>query len=943
MAEALTPKQRSAIARATQKPELRQILFRKAVGVHWFKAFEEAGFLDPADIPPPEPAKKEGYVDIPFWPVTEYLVATSDQLNAPGNEYFARRFLGFIRAATRHAIEQGFSNYRVWWQFSKVVRNIPPQLIELDDLALFDYWLDDKYERGLVAENLGEHWLVELLDRKNEHCNKLAESFLAVLFEVKLIDKSIGDRTQQKAMLRYDSWHARKIVQNAGAKVGQVLRSRALEIFRVSLEKILGLGDKDRWSPLWRPAIEDHEQNQRSDDAEDILVEGMRNALLAFVSEAPIEARDYVEHLLDGGFETIRRIAIYSIDQRFVQLGELVPQVLTASHFKSTFRHEMWHLLKNHYRQFSGEERAKVLEMIDSLVEVDEDGRKNDGATAYKRAIWLKAIHNYGNDESRLYQECVGKVGGEPEHPDFSSYMTSGWVDHKSPIPKDDLLSMEVDELVARLGSYRDPGKFREPGLEGLTKALRQILKASPTRYFGQLHKFVGLDLPFVHEVIEAYSELWTEEAQLPWEEIWQNLLAFCEEIVRQDKFWIEGGSRKSNAFVANKHWVVGSIGRLIENGTKSDEHAFSERYLDRAQRILLVLLEKEAGEEFSIEGDAVSIAINSPRGRCIEAFFNLSLRSCRLADKQERSRAEVWAMLAPSYDAELKRADRGEYEFATLVVNYLPQFLYMSKEWVLRNLGTIFDPANYQRWLCAMEGYAYVNVVYQEIYGHLKERGHFIRALDDKNIKERVVEKIVQNIAIGFVNGYEDLDDQGSLIVKLLLRQDQEEISQLIWFMWSLRKGEDVKVTKKVFELWPRLLAAIDISSSKGKKLASKLATWTVFIDHIDGTNKPLILHAVEYAEGDYNSHDLLEMIARASKTQPREAYEIWLKLLVNSCTDFPEEAVRTALEAFAHSGAEGIRQAKDIVSAYLRGGNERPSLWLKEMTGSSVSLDKI
>jgi hypothetical protein len=263
-----------------------------------------------------------------------------------------------------------------------------------------------------------------------------------------------------------------------------------------------------------------------------------------------------------------------------------------------------------------------------------------------------------------------------------------------------------------------------------------------------------------------------------------------------------------------------------------------------------------------------------------------------------------------------------------------------MSKEWVLANVSKIFDQENYQKWLCAMNGYAYVNMVYEGIYDHLKKQGHFIRALDDENLKERVAEKIVQNVAIAFINGFEALNAEASLIHQLLQRRNPGELGQLIWFMWSLRKGKDSKVQDRIFELWPRLLGVIDLTSQDGKKLASKLCTWSVFIDEINNTNKPLILAIAACVERDYNSHDLLEMIARTSKAQPREAYEIWLKLLEGTYSDFPEEAVRTALANLAQSGAEGVRHAKDIVSAYLKGGNERPSLWLKEIldTGHSA-----
>lgn len=930
MDELLTPKQRSAIARAIQKPELRPILFRKAVGVHWFNAFEEAGFLNPADIPPPVPAKDEGYVNIPVWPITDYLVATSDQLRDPRNEGYAKRFLEFIRAATSYAMEHEFGNYRAWWQFSKIVRNFPPHLIDQTDSTLFEYWLDDKYERGLVAENLGEHWLVDLLDRNDEHCNALAMGLLSVLYEVKFVDKRYGDSNRQEAVLRFDSWHARKITQKAAPKAGQVLGRQAVEAFRCALDSILKTLNNDRWSSLWRAAIEEHEQNHVADDAEDILVAGMRDALLAFINVAPAEAKNYVAELLGSPFETIKRVALYAIDQRYQQLGGLVCQVLSGRYFTSNFRHEMWVLLHNHYQRFSGPERELVREIIAQVVQLDESGQQHEGATNYERSIWLNAIYEFGDAENRLYQECISVLGREPEHPEFASYTTSGWVEHESPIPKDELLSMEVDELVKRLESYKNTG----PGLEGLTKALREVVKASPTRFITQLDKFADLDLAYVYQLLEAYGELWTEKAFLPWDDIWQPLLAFCEHLIKQGRFWAAENALERSHFVANRYWVVGSIARLIENGTRSDEHAFSENYLDQAKAILIVLLANEKGDEFKPGSDVVSISINSPRGRCLEAFINLSLRACRLADKHGGDHAEVWKTLEPTYNAELARADIGEYEFATLVVNYLPNFLYMSKEWVLGNLSKIFDQENYQTWLCAMSGYAYVNTVYEGIYDYLKRQGHFTRALDDENLKERVVEKVVQNIAIGFINGFENLNDEASLIRQLLERRKQEELSQLIWFMWTLRKEGDTKVQSKVFELWPRLLTAIDTSSRDGKKLASRLSTWSVFIDKVDDANKPLILAVAGHVEDDYNSHVLLEMIARTSKAQPREAYEIWLKLLENTCTDFPEEAVRTALKAIAQSSAEGMRQAKDIVSTYLKGGNERPSIWLRELT---------
>ena len=602
------------------------------------------------------------------------------------------------------------------------------------------------------------------------------------------------------------------------------------------------------------------------------------------------------------------------------------------------------HLLHDHYEQFSGSEKGLVQKAIDELVELDENGQRREGVTAYRRAIWLSAIKDYGDDVTQLYRQCIDIMGGEPEHPDFSSYMSVGWVGHKSPFSKEELLSLDVSELVKLLGTYREtykpPQGFDEPNLEGLVKMLRQVVKAEPLRFYNQLHKFSESDLSFVYELIEAYRELWSENAQLPWDEIWGSLLKFCLDLANQDRFWYPENTEKRRSFVPNRHLIVSGIGSLIEAGTKSDEHAFSEKLLNQAEEVILILLKKEKGEEFKNDSDAVMVAINSPRGHCIEALINLTLRSCRLAKKQCGSYAAIWDHFQPIYDTELARAEDGEYEFATLVVNYLPNFLYMSNKWVLENLDNIFDQGNYQKWLCAMNGYAYVRPVNKDIYEHLKKNNHFVRALDDENIKKRVYEKIIQNIVVAYINDFEKLGDESSLVHQLLIRRKYQELSQLIWFFWSQWKDGDENIRAKIFELWPRLLDIIDTNTREGRKLASKLCDWSVFVDVVNEGNNQLLLTIAPFAEEEYNSHDLLESIAKISVNQPNKAYEIWLELLKGTSMDFPEEAVRAGLANLVRVGPEGVRMAKDIVSKYIRGGNERPSQWLQEIIGVAESV---
>jgi len=688
---------------------------------------------------------------------------------------------------------------------------------------------------------------------------------------------------------------------------------------------------------IWRPAIEEHEQNTLREEAENILLDAYRDSLTGCIATQPDRAREYVASLLGEEYQTIHRLAIYVIGANIHLFHNLIDRLLDKKYMESIYRHEMWHFLNRNFQECSEVQKHKVFEIILNITGTDDEGKIHEGTTAYNRAIWLAAIKNYGDEERQLYNENVAIAKTEPDHPDFSSYMSTGSIGHESPIPIEDLQALSVDALVETLKNYKDLGGFLEPGIEGLAKTVKQIVKTTPLRFYSRLIKFSELDLAYVYEIIEAYRDLWTEKRQLPWDDIWVYLLGFCSAVINQDRFWDLENTKQRVHFIANRYWIVSGIGRLLEAGTKSDDHAFSEDYLKEAEAIIVYLLQKEEGNEYNKGSDAVSVSINSPRGHCLEALINLTLRSCRLSDKRNnKDHSEVWAHFQPLYEAELARADmqKPEYEFTTLVMNYLPNFLYMSRDWVSVNLSRIFDQRHYLKWLCAIQGYAYVNTVYREIYQYLKEHGDFIKALDDENVKDQVEDKMIQNIAVGYIDGFEEYSDKNSLIGVIVTRKDYEELNHLISFFWTLQKKGDEKLRTKVYELWPRILQALDVSKKEGRRLASQLCLWSIFVDRIDDERRNLLLAIAPYADEAHNSYQLLKIIADISQTQPFDVYPIWMKMIEGASPDYPEEAVRQILTNLVKQGSEGLRKAKDVVSEYLKSGNEHPATWLREIT---------
>lgn len=936
MARQLTPKQRSAIERAKRTPELQPLLFRKAEGIEWLEPFEAAGFLDPLQMPAPKEGEQPGYVVVPAWPITDYLVSIAPQLGLPENLDVAERVINFLRGTTAHAKREGISNYRVWWQLSKVLCHLPVPLVQDADIAMVDHWLDDPYDRGLMSEVLGEQWLVQLFQSPTSGSKKLALSLIGLLYKATFVDEegrqTIGSAT--KISLRMEPWYAQKLTNAVANLSGKVLGEPAVIFFRETLERALTVLKNDPWSSIWRPAIEEHEQNRPHEDVEHVLIDAFRNSLDGFVENSHEHSNELVAALLKSNFTTIARIGIHTFNVHFKLLPDLQSEVIQPRFFSSNFRHELWHLLKNHYAEFSEETREKTIEVIRQL-RTDDSSDSASVSTAYEHAIWFSAIKDYSKSIQIEYSALINVTGGEPENPDFASYWKMGWVKDESPIASSDLETLPAPELIRKLNSFQEINQFDGPNLRGLTKALRQAVKSNPRRFTKDLQLLHELDLAFIYEIIEGLHDLWLEKASLPWNDIWRDLLSFLEHLVKRDAFWSAANGLERNSFVANRDWIVGAIGRLVESGCKSDSHAFSEEMTPRALSILTQLLNLQPGEKFELDSDAVSVAINSPRGRCLEALINLCLHSCRRAMSDKAKHEAAWQIFESIFEQELNRRTVNEYEFATLIANYLPNFLFMSKNWTTRNLARIFSYDDYLGWLCAMQGYAYVSTVYEEIYKFLRDQGHLFRALDDKHLADRVERSVIQQIAVAYLNDFEDLESKASALPRLIERNKSSELIELIRFIWTQHKNLEQtsdNLREKVFLLWQRIITTIDTSQREGQKVASHLCGFLSFVDEINDENRQLISAAIPFANQDHRAYEALRNISRLSAQQPVEAYSIWGQMIDRNPPSYPDESIEEALWNIFSLAPNGQKLATEIADRYLREGNEMPSKLIRK-----------
>ncbi|ETN91619.1 hypothetical protein U062_02148 [Gammaproteobacteria bacterium MOLA455] len=932
----LTIAEQNALESIVTKPELQAYFFSKIKKLKWFDEITAKGFLAPSKNPHPITTKDQ-YIETPGWHALEYLVTTSEHLKQPENRSYAKKFLAVIREVTDSAISEGFSNYRTWWQFSKIIRCIPLDLIDKEDFGRIRFWLGDLFDRSLIGNELGV-WLREMLANYVDDDKPHLLSLMSTIFEIKSV-KSRYSEEKLEAALFIDDYHAEKLIDAIAYRAGEVIGLDAVELFESKLHSALDIQNNDRWSAIWRPAIEEHEQNRTTYDALAIMVNAVRESMGAFIRNNPGEAGSHLDELVLNESHIKRRIGIYIAASNFKNITEeTVSNVVNADNFIDPYLHEMWWFLNWNYSNLIDVYQERVLDAISNISVKDEEGNEREQATAYKKSLWLSSIKEVDACTQALFQQAFDITKTEPDHPDFSSYSSSGSVIHESPIEVTELKVMlqNSEEFIRYLNAYDHVGFLDEPGLEGLVKAFGALITEVFEELPCHLSDFVRLELHFTHQIYTVFSGTWTNKRDVDWELFWTSILVFSATLINEESFWLKSTDQPQGAFVANRHWVIGGLSRLIESGCKNDEHGFPLMCIEPAKEVLEKILVRQKGEDFSVTSDAVSISINSPRGRCLEAYINLALYECRNKRPDSVNHEDIWATYEPIFSGELLRKERNEYEFATLVGNYLLNFRYLSDSWVDRNLPSIFDASNHQGWLCAVQGYSYVGRYDEKAYDYLKTSREFIRILDSEELKDRVEDRYINFIVLGYYYEKEALDDEGSLMGLLLDRNIPEELSAVVWFIWTLRNDEQPRVKAIVNELFPRLLQNITLNTQAGRKRASRLCLWADFFDEFAPDVISWLRTIASYAEEDFNTSHIIEALARLSETDAMEAYHLWMLVLQSRIYDYPDEPIKVIFRNLVDAGPAGKRAAKDIAGRYYTFGTSRPLGWLNEIIES-------
>src|SRR5699024_7322918 len=179
-----------------------------------------------------------------------------------------------------------------------------------------------------------------------------------------------------------------------------------------------------------------------------------------------------------------------------------------------------------------------------------------------------------------------------------------------------------------------------------------------------------------------------------------------------------------------------------------------------------------------------------------------------------------------------------------------------------------------------------------------------------EQNIRHENRERLIKFTGLNYF-----ISENPKAISYLIERWNDEEMANLVRFIWGLRDKIDDNQKEKVFELWQILYD--NLNDKPLKKVLSNLNYWSEYIDEIDEINEQFLIQCGPFACFNYNAPILVEQLSRLVENNPRSVAKIFIAILNDCVPDYDREHIKHIVEILKESGFD--EDVEELNETYL------------------------
>jgi len=663
----------------------------------WVDFLEEQGFFRH----PPEPFRIKDQIYFPDWPELSYLKRVT--ITAPSTVGPVARRISKLQVENPRTHEDLIAIATLLIQTGSVHGR------ELLNSEL--NWLATQERMLLRLPSL----LLEAAIASAEQIPGLALRTLRSVLSIEVSD-DVRNSMSSSSSHRTRSWDLREVlVRIPGQLLPLLPDANQMHLLGIACEFLLLVGAREADSQdlrridtsflMWRPAIEDHEQNG-ANSLRSWVIEAVRDIAEALLEKHGTRVLDELER---HGSRTLFRVSLYlrRVHTDIDPLGAAEVTGRSDILGDCVVQHELSGFLQEHFTSLPRESQVRYFNWLSKM----KDCR------AKQKHMWpiRESLSDTLLGEYRSYEAEFGEL----EHPDFPIHHGIAWIGPTSPTSLQEMKEMLIPELVSALNSWEyTPGDWHAPEPEGLARELASFASEDSGRVSAQAIELKKLQRPiYIRGIVQGLADAVKGGHPISWEPV----LEFCHWAVSQER---GEGPEGSGLEEFDRTWGPArkQIARLLQHGTSSTGSEVPFILKEQVWAILSILVqdsdpteEEEASRaEYS---DPSTIAINTTRGVALGAVFSYALWVTRHEKQQERSWAKfglssVQHLLEQMLESERSPAVR------SLFGKWLPYVLWIDQAWTEARIATILPVDRPDIWEATWDSYLmFTTTLYLEFW----------------------------------------------------------------------------------------------------------------------------------------------------------------------------------------------------------------------------------
>ncbi|MCE9653277.1 MAG: hypothetical protein K8Q89_09555 [Nitrosarchaeum sp.] len=557
--------------------------------------------------------RKENSYSFPFWPEAYYLERIASE---------KPDLVGKIILQTPTPKKDLEKNSTVLRNFVGAALKMPPKLGKLiAEKAILEKWRD-----GMISSVLDRELadlMIKLVDSEFETSLKLCDFLLDVTLMDTGIPDMISSSSRKDVRSIIDRYSYETILKENIPVLYEKDHDVVIQILAKKLSKANWLASKTRqelqkdpnqdMSFVWRPAIEEHEQNYNF-DIRSHLVATICRTMEKSESIGIDSLKKSLNVLAGQKYYIFRRLELYFYGKHPLDFIEEINRLCVEYFAKGSFRHEYYHMLKNSFPHLKSENKEIILDVILKGPNFEEFRGNPNEFEIYKKH-WkiekLSPIIEYLPELQEEYDSLV-KEYGISNLTEFVSYHESfSEVKESSDLTED----MTVSQVIEFLKQYKIPENiFLEE--DGTGRTFKEFVEKNPEEYSKHATELIECLGLFHYRFLDGLSKIKNKKLD------WDAILIFCESII------IKSPPRD----VKILDLILDYLGDLLQNNLLHNETAIPFALRDKIWNILNTAIKIAPPDTIWSENypdknwDAMGISINSSIGRLSHALLQYAV-----------------------------------------------------------------------------------------------------------------------------------------------------------------------------------------------------------------------------------------------------------------------------------------------------------------------------